>query len=77
MGILYPLENYKTWAKRYDIEIKSAYCIKCGKTIITSIPFALGKLRGLIADAHECETKSFVSVVFKDKKHKSSLKLIV
>ena len=47
MGILYPVEDYETWAKRYDIEIKTIRCDKCGKAITTSKPFALGKLRGL------------------------------
>jgi len=46
MGILYPVEDYETWAKRYDIEIKTIRCDKCGKAITTSKPFALGKWSG-------------------------------
>ncbi len=64
MGILYPVEDYETWAKRYDIEIKTIRCDKCGKAITTSKPFALGKLRGLLAENHGCEEKCLASVVF-------------
>lgn len=64
MGILYPLEDYQIWAKRYDIEIKTIRCEKCGKAITTSKPFALGKLRGLMAEKHGCEEKCLASVVF-------------
>ncbi len=70
MGILYPLEDYQSWAKRYDIEIKTIRCEKCGKAITTSKPFALGKLRGLIAENHGCGDKCLASVVF----HKESFK---
>lgn len=64
MGILYPLEDYQIWAKRYDIEIKTIRCEKCGKAITTSKPFALGKLRGLLAEKHGCGEKCLASVVF-------------
>ena len=64
MGILYPLEDYQIRAKRYDIEIKTIRCEKCGKAITTSKPFALGKLRGLLAEKHGCEEKCLASVVF-------------
>ncbi|APJ03439.1 hypothetical protein [Silvanigrella aquatica] len=69
MAILYPIEDYHLWAKRYDIEIKTIHCEKCGKSVTTSKPFALGKLRGLMAEKHGCEDKCIASVVF----HGSSL----
>lgn len=67
MGILYPVEDYEVWAKRYEIEIKTIRCDKCGKAITTSKPFALGKLRGLLAEKHGCEEKCLASVVFHGK----------
>ncbi|MGY3804177.1 hypothetical protein ACWNT8_08970 [Pigmentibacter ruber] len=72
MGILYPIEDYEIWAKRYDIEIKTIRCDKCGKAITTSKPFALGQLRGLLAENHGCEGKCLASVVF----HGNQLKKI-
>jgi|SRR5688572_8121582 len=42
------------WAKRYDIEPLSHPCYHCGVVQTTSIPFAAGTLRGLVALAHEC-----------------------
>lgn len=64
MGILYPLEDYHIWANRYDIEIKTIRCEKCGKAITTSKLFALGKVRRFISEKHGCEEKCLASVVF-------------
>lgn len=42
------------WAKRYEIEPFTHACHLCGLLSTTSIPFASGPLRGLIAPDCEC-----------------------
>jgi hypothetical protein len=42
------------WAKRYAIEPASAPCSLCGAELTTSIPFAFGGLRGLVAPTCSC-----------------------
>jgi hypothetical protein len=42
------------WAKRYDIEPFSHPCSECGRMLTTSIPFAEGTLRGLVAPRCAC-----------------------
>jgi hypothetical protein len=42
------------WASRFDIEPASAPCGDCGRTLTTSLPFAVGKLRGLVAPTCTC-----------------------
>lgn len=51
--IVYGADPVK-WAKRYDIEPFSHPCYHCGIIQTTTIPFACGRLRGLLATAHEC-----------------------
>lgn len=45
------------WAKRYDIEPYSGTC-RCGRPVTTTIPFARGVLRGLIAPWCPCGSVS-------------------
>lgn len=42
------------WAKRYGIEPASAACYHCGEELTTTLPFALGCLRGLVAPKCAC-----------------------
>src|SRR4051794_14752016 len=42
------------WAARYDIEPFEHPCHECGATLRTSIPFAVGQLRGLMAPPCVC-----------------------
>jgi len=44
----------ESWAARYDIEPFAHPCHDCGKPLTTSIPFAVGELRGLLAPACAC-----------------------
>lgn len=41
--------NPERWADRWGIEPFTAACQDCGATTITSVPFACGELRGLMA----------------------------
>ncbi len=43
-----------TWASRYGLEIFSAPCPKCGRLLSTTVPFACGTLRGLMAPPCKC-----------------------
>lgn len=43
------------WAARYElIPVVDQPCFKCGQLQTTSIPFAVGRCRGLIAPVCEC-----------------------
>lgn len=42
------------WARRWDIEPFSTRCHWCGIEQTTTIPFACGSLRGLVAPRCEC-----------------------
>lgn len=44
----------KAWAERYDIEPFTRACRWCGIEQTTSIPFAQGTLRGLVAPPCKC-----------------------
>jgi hypothetical protein len=37
------------WCERYDLEPHTRPCQRCGESRATSLPFAQGNLRGLIA----------------------------
>jgi hypothetical protein len=46
------------WAARYGIEPFSHPCIECGAALTTTLPFAQGTLRGLVAPQCECGNKN-------------------
>lgn len=48
----------EAWAKRYGIEPASAPCYHCDEELHTSIPFAVGRLRGLVAPVCGCGNTS-------------------
>lgn len=52
--MIFPLEDHEAWATRYSLEIKTIDCVKCGVSQCTTIPFAEGEQRGLIAPLHDC-----------------------
>lgn len=55
------------WAKRYDLEPFSHSCSKCGVMLTTTLPIALGQLRGLMAPRCDCgNQESPVYVVVRD-----------
>ena len=60
--ILYPIVNYKEWAKKYGIQIDSYPCEKCGKILTPNIPFASGEWRGLRTEEHECGPKYVINI---------------
>ncbi len=47
-----------TWAARYKIMPFTHPCSDCGRPRTTSVPFACGPLRGLMAPPCACGTKS-------------------
>lgn len=42
------------WSKKYDLEPFTHPCYRCKATCSTTLPFASGNLRGLIAPACAC-----------------------
>lgn len=57
------------WTERYGCEPFSHPCGDCGRELTTSIPFAYGRLRGLIAPACECGNDRPPYCVVRDPKH--------
>lgn len=47
-------QDPKRWSSRHGVEAFTIECRFCGVDMVTSIPFAYGKLRGLIAPVCEC-----------------------
>lgn len=52
--MLFPQETAEVWSKRYQIPIKTNYCIKCGDLITANIPYATKGWRGLRSAPHGC-----------------------
>lgn len=44
----------EAWAARHDLEQYTRPCSRCGAMLTTSIPFASGQLRGLMAPVCAC-----------------------
>lgn len=44
----------KAWAAKHGIEPFSRPCEECGTEMVTTIPFALREMRGLIAPRCKC-----------------------
>lgn len=42
------------WASRFGIDPASAPCYQCGVELHTTLPFAVGNMRGLMSPACEC-----------------------
>jgi len=57
------------WAARYEIEPSTHPCYDCGEPLTTSIPFAIGQLRGLVAPACACGNKSTPYCVVRDPRY--------
>lgn len=49
-----PGQSAENWAWQYGVEPFSVDCIGCGVELTTSIPFACGAYRGLVAPECEC-----------------------
>jgi hypothetical protein len=56
------------WARRYDIEPFTHPCSDCGAELTTSIPFAKGELRGLVAPKCTCGNEGTPYCVVRDPK---------
>ena len=52
--MIYPDVNVDKWCERYKLTVKIRPCPKCQKLQTTSIPWASGEWRGLVAPKHEC-----------------------
>lgn len=59
----------KRWAERYDIEPFTHPCSKCGALLTTTLPFAMGTLRGLLAPVCACGNKNTPYGVVRDPAH--------
>ena len=57
------------WAKRYDIKPFEHPCDECGARLVTSLPFAVGQLRGLMAPACACGNAQTPYCLVRDAKH--------
>jgi hypothetical protein len=62
-------QDPEAWAERYGIEPFSYPCSDCGKDLTTTVPFALGELRGLFAPACSCGNEQTPYCVVRDPKH--------
>lgn len=59
----------RRWAKRHDLEPFTHPCGACGEPLTTSIPFAVGTLRGLVAPACRCGNTVTPYCVVRDRRH--------
>jgi hypothetical protein len=59
----------EAWAKRYGIVPFTRPCIGCGQPMTTSVPFAQGQLRGLVAPRCSCGNPNQPYCVVRDPKH--------
>lgn len=59
----------EAWARRYDIEPCSAPCQDCGVMRTTTVPFACGQLRGLMAPKCECGQEGVPYCLVRDPRH--------
>jgi hypothetical protein len=57
------------WAERYDLEPFSYPCGECGKVLATTVPFAYGQLRGLMAPRCECGNVGTPYCLVRDSRH--------
>lgn len=61
--------NADKWAVRYNIEPFSHPCGRCGTVLTTSIPFASGQFRGLIAPQCSCGNERPPCAIVRDPKY--------
>lgn len=59
----------KAWAERYGIEPFAIPCEKCGAELETTVPFAVGQLRGLVSPPCECGNTDVPYCLVRDPKH--------
>lgn len=52
--MIFPIVDINIWCKTYGLKIQVDECPKCGIKRETSIPYAIGKYRGLISEEHNC-----------------------
>lgn len=57
------------WARRYGIEPFTHPCSRCDAPLTTTVPFACGSLRGLLAPACSCGNTQTPYCVVRDPKH--------
>lgn len=57
------------WCERHDLEPYTRPCGDCGAMLTTSIPFASGQLRGLLAPACSCGNVRTPYCVVRDSKY--------
>ncbi len=51
---LSPVTEVEIWCKQHGLEIRTAQCSNCNKTLKTDIPFASKGIRGLFSGVCEC-----------------------
>lgn len=69
--MLFPVEDYKEFAKKYDLRIKEGFCPKCKKPLITNIPFFIKGYVGLKSADDGCGetyTRKTMTAYSKDEK---------
>lgn len=55
--MLYPLIDFREWAKTYNISLQPRKCSNCELLLYPEIPFAVDDLRGLKSKEHDCGSK--------------------
>lgn len=62
-------EDAEKWAARYDIEPFSHPCGRCKRILTTTIPFACGQFRGLIAPQCACGNERPPCAIVRDPRY--------
>ncbi len=62
-------QSPERWADRWGIEPFSAECHVCDRLLTTTVPFACGTLRGLVAPECECGNELTPYCVVRDFRH--------
>lgn len=57
------------WAERHDLEPYTRSCSECGADCTTSIPFAVGQLRGLASPQCACGNERTPYCVVRDARY--------
>jgi hypothetical protein len=56
----------KSWCARHDLEPYTRPCSRCGAGLTTTIPFAVGQMRGLMAPVCSCGNENTPYCVVRD-----------
>lgn len=61
--------SLKAWSQRHDLEPYTRPCSECGAPLTTTVPFATGQMRGLLAPDCSCGNKNTPYCVVRDARY--------